>query len=293
MKNKKNSVLIFGITGLLGSTLYNYFKLNKNMLVYGVCRKTPNNKIYSKYKSEIIQNLDVNNNQELNEIFLKLRPKFVINCIGLIKSKINSRNISQSFIVNSLFPKKLSFYSEKFNYKLIHISTDCVFSGKRGGYFEKDIPDAEDIYGISKLLGETLTKNSMIIRTSIIGHHYKDKSGLLEWFLSQKKEIRGYSKAYFSGFTTLELSKILFKNIILKNRFYSGVYHLSSRPIDKYTLLKKISKLYKKEIIIQKDNSVVIDRTLNSKKLKKIIGYKTKSWDNMLKEMKNIYFYEK
>ena len=227
-KQKKSKILIFGITGLLGNMLYKYFREKNNFEIFGASRK---NKQYSKNTQNIKIIKNLKNENELNKIVETIKPRYIINSIGLVKSSINENNILETFYINSYFPKIIEKIATINNCKLIHISTDCVFDGKKGNYVEEDATNANDLYGISKILGECESKHSLTIRTSIIGHSNRDKKGLLEWFLSRKKKIKGYSKAYFSGFTTLELAKILHDNIIKKNNFQSGIFHLSSKKL--------------------------------------------------------------
>ena len=171
----------------------------------------------------------------------------------------------------------------------IHISTDCVFDGKKGDYSEKNSPNALDIYGISKKFGEVTMNNSITIRTSIIGHELNTKFGLLEWFLSQKKNkiINGFNKAYFSGLTTYELSRIIHKYFKNKNYKFTNLVHISGPRISKYSLIKIISQAYGRKNKIKKNNFLKVDKSLNSMLFRKLTGYKIKSWQNMINENKN------
>ena len=178
--------------------------------------------------------------------------------------------------------------STKNNFKLIHISTDCVFSGLRKNYSEKHKPDPKDLYGKSKLNGEFSSTKNLVIRTSIIGHELNNKRGLLEWFLKQKKEVYGYENAYFSGLTTYELSKIIYNKILFNKKIF-GLYHISGNKISKYRLLQKIKKIYKLNLKLNKENNFIIDRSLDCSKFIKKTGYKKVDWNKMIKENK-IFF---
>lgn len=281
---KKNKILILGVSGLLGSTLFKYFSSKKYFKVMGVNRINTKLNKSDKYL-KLVKN--INNDKEIEKVLKKVKPDYVINCIGIVKNNKNLNQMLKIFEINAFFPKKIEILSKIYKFKFIHISTDCVFKGDKGNYNENYIPDANDLYGISKILGECESENCLTLRTSIIGHSRRDKRGLLEWFLSQKKSIKGYNNAFFSGFTTLELSKIIHDNIIKKKKFQRGVFHLSSKRISKFNLLNKINKLYKKNINIIKYDKIKIDRSLNSSIFKKIINYKVKNWDQMLLEMKN------
>ena len=172
--------------------------------------------------------------------------------------------------------------------EFIHFSTDCVFTGKKGNYSEKDFRDAKDLYGISKKNGEDLKKNNtLILRTSFIGHELFDNKSLLSWFLKTKqKNIQGYSKAFFSGLTNLEISKFIY-SIIVKKNFYPGIFNLSGSKISKYELLKIINTKYKLNKSINKDEALKIDRSLLNKKIIKKFKFKNKSWNKLIDQMKN------
>ena len=196
----------------------------------------------------------------------------------LITNKVNT------IFLNSILPNKLSILALQHGIKLIQISTDCVFSGKKGSYIESDSPDPLDTYGRTKLIGETINDNSLTLRTSLVGHELLTKNGLLEWFLSQKHECTGFKNALFSGLTTMAIKKIL--ETILTNKLeLKGLYHVSSNVISKYDFLEKINQVYNKDIKINEDYSFNINRSLNSSALQKEIKYKVDTWDVMIKEM--------
>ena len=186
-------------------------------------------------------------------------------------------------------PHRLAKICVQRGVRLIHISTDCVFSGSKGMYTERDNPDAEDVYGKSKGLGELLDYPGVLtLRTSIVGHELNGNKSLLDWFLCQEKPVKGFSKAIFSGVTTLELARLI-KNILLTEPYLAGLYHVSSSPIDKYSLLTLVAKIYNKKIAITEDESLVIDRSLSSEKLKKAIRYSSPSWEKMLIDLYRFY----
>ena len=179
---------------------------------------------------------------------------------------------------------------------MIHISTDCVFSGKKGNYLESDQSDAEDLYGRSKFLGEVAyPPHSITLRTSIIGRELKTRLGLIEWFLSQKDKdtIRGYKRAIFTGFTTDELSRIIM-NKVIPNPELTGLYHVSSDPINKYDLLQIANQAFDRNINILPDEDFFMDRSLDSTRFRQITGYQPPSWLEMIQEMaKDQSFYNK
>lgn len=280
-----HKILILGISGMLGNTMFRYLSQNKDLVVYGAMRNRKYKSFFdNRLHQNIIDDLDIENESYLQNLFLKLQPNFVINCIGIIKQLKISDDIDTSTKINILFPHYLSKVSAIYNYKLIHFSTDCVFSGSKGNYVEADISDALDIYGKTKFLGEVKDNNSLTLRVSIIGHEINSNKSLIDWFLSQKKTIRGYTKAIFSGFPTVYLSEIIEK-IISEYYEINGIFHLSSDPISKYDLLKLVSKIYKKDINIIPDESLIIDRSLNSMFIKNKYNLSILGWSDMILKM--------
>jgi len=275
-------IYILGISGMLGSKLFKEF-LKKNYKIKGSTRVIP--KHFLNYKNYIDSNLDIFDIQKLKEKINKFKPNLIINCVGIIKQKISKTNEKNIFYINSIFPHELYKISNIIKARLIHFSTDCVFDGKKGNYDDKNETNANDIYGFSKALGELSYDNSITLRTSIIGHELSSKKSLLDWFLHlNKKNCYGYTKAYFSGLPTIEIFNFIQK-FLLKKKKISGIYNLSSSRISKYNLLKKISKVYSKNINIIKNNKLKIDRSLNSKKLKKLVDYKCPPWNILIKNM--------
>jgi len=226
----------------------------------------------------------------------EVKPDVILNCIGIVKQKEEAKDPIKSIEVNSLFPQRLASVCAERGIRLIHVSTDCIFSGKKGSYKENDIPDPEDLYGRTKLLGEVTKGNALTMRTSIIGHELKTKQGLLEWFLSQEgKKVKGFTKAIYSGFPTITLCNIL-KDIILTHKKIRGLYHVSGPSIDKYALLSKIKSQYGLNVEIERYDGFICDRSLDSSLFKKKTGFKPEGWDKMISDMyennktyKNIY----
>jgi len=278
-------ILILGSTGLLGSTLLKYFSKKNNYKCYGAIRKK-SDAIKLKYIKDIkLYKVDYKKKYSIIKVFNHINPNIIVNCIGITKQLVHKNKISEIIRVNSFLPH---FLAQIVNFqkkiRLIHFSTDCVFSGTKGNYKETDLSDAQDIYGKSKLLGEITYSNTLTLRTSIIGHELQTKYSLLNWFLDQKKFIEGYKNAFFSGLTTLEIAKVLDK-FIIPNTNLEGLYHLSGKKISKYDLLNLIKKVYKKDIKININRNVKINRSLNSKSLQIITGYKPNSWNKIIKEM--------
>ena len=282
----QNRVLILGATGMLGSTIFNYFTLKSGFDVWGTYRgEKPANGFIRGARAKIIPFQCGHPEYDVHRFLEEVRPAVIINCIGIIKQRAEAEDVLSAVPINTLLPHQLQTSAEKLGAKLVHISTDCVFSGTRGYYLEQDTPDAFDVYGLSKYLGEVKSKNSLTLRTSIIGHELGSKMSLLEWFLSQKKQIYGYTDAYFSGLPTSEVAKVIL-DILTKNIHLSGLYHLSANRISKYDLLSIINKVYGKNLDIIPCDRVKLDRSLQSHKLAEHTSYKTKPWYQLIFEMK-------
>lgn len=277
-------ILILGSTGMMGSAISKLIKNDKRFKIlctYKNYRKVKLIKLQKNQKKK----LNVFNFNEIKKIIITFKPDFIINCVGLIKQLSNEQNLNKTKFLNTTLPKKLSIVAKNRNFRIIHLSTDCVFSGKKGNYKERDKCDANDLYGISKFKGEIDSKFVLNIRTSIIGHELTSSNSLLNWFLTQKK-INGFKKAFFSGLTTLELSNIIINEMIVKNKISNGLFHVSGPKISKLDLLKIVKRIYKRKTIINIDNSFKIDRSLNSDKFTKLLKIKKKSWLNMIKEQR-------
>ena len=282
-----HDLMILGANGMLGHMLFKYFNFYSSLNTIGVLRDKSNLSNDPKlYKSKNIFELNIIEDNQLQKLINKFKPEFIINCVGIVKQHQDANNPLVSIAVNSLFPHKLNKLCQLFGIKLIHISTDCIFSGKTGNYTENDYSDSNDLYGRSKFLGEINTNNAITLRTSYIGEELVTKRGLLSWFLSQEGTIKGFSKAIYSGLTTLEIAKVIEK-FVLPNKSLKGIYHLSSNPIDKYSLLNIIKNEYEKDVIIMKDNDYKINRSLNSCKFQFETGYKPLKWEKSIKLLRD------
>ena len=268
-------VLILGSTGMLGHVLYDYLELNSKHSLFNVSFR---NKLNSKTKI-----LDVSKINLLEKFIEEIKPDFIVNCVGVL-IKGSNQNIKNAIQINAFFPHLLLELCDKLNCKLIHISTDCVFSGQDGGYNENSIKDAIDIYGKTKSLGEFNLEKHLCVRTSIIGPELKEKGeGLFHWLLKQKGEIFGFKNVFWSGVTTLELSKAL--EFSIENDI-SGLWNLTNEVIiSKYELLEKIINYFELNDINLKSNSDKI----SNKSLKTIrdINYRVPNYDQMINELKN------
>jgi dTDP-4-dehydrorhamnose reductase len=228
--------------------------------------------------------IDVRSMERLTEVFADFRPEAVVNCVGIVKQRASAHDAIPSLEINSLLPHRLSILCRALGARLVHLSTDCAFSGRVGMYHDDDPSDATDLYGKSKYLGEVGDPGCITLRTSMIGLELARKSGLLEWFLAQSGRIKGFRRAVFSGFTTAELSRLIEK-LLVDHPDASGVYHASAEPIDKYHLLVAIRDRLGREIEIVPDDDFHCDRSLDSSRFRAEFGYTPPSWDRMLDEL--------
>lgn len=284
-------ILILGSGGMLGSALFRLLP-DKEIDVYGTVRQASSTEIYQKSfinTANLFYDVDVLNKRQVSDVLSRLKPDYVVNCVGVIKQLDMSNDPLHVIPINALLPHSLADMANKVGSKLIHISTDCVFDGKKGDYVENDRADAEDLYGRSKQLGEITDKSHVLtLRTSLIGHELRSSYSLVDWFLSQEKTVNGYKKAIFSGFTTVEISNIL-KKYIFSNRKIHGLYHLAMNPISKFELLKLIRDVYRKDIDILADEEIEMNRSLNANKFNSLTGYSPPKWDSAVKALHDYY----
>ncbi len=278
-------ILILGGGGMLGHAAWKNFRNDFDAYVTfrGNFSDVERFRIFDKKKA--ICGVRVEDFQSFEQAIASVKPDVILNCIGIVKQIEAAFDAIKSIEINSLFPHKLALLCRNNNCRLIHLSTDCVFSGRKGFYTEKDVPDPLDLYGRSKLLGEVRDGNSLIIRTSIIGKELATKHGLLEWFLSQKnKSVKGYAGVIFSGFTATALCAIL-KNVITYYEDLKGIYHVSSEPISKFDLLSLIKEKMALNIEIITCDEFKCDRSLDSSMFRKETSYCPPSWEDMIDKL--------
>ena len=280
-------ILILGSNGLVGNTITRYFFEKENYQTIAILRDYSKLKLFQKkfhQKFLVIENiLDY---EKTKKIIKSVKPDILINCLGITNKEItiNPKQIEKFIIINSLFPHWLQRLCSNIGARLIHFSTDCIFSGKKGFYSEKDIPDPPDIYGRSKLLGELNYENTLTIRKSVIGHELETKKGLLEWFLAQNNYVQGYKNVIFSGITVLELARLIDTYIIPRSDL-KGILNISGQSISKFDLLKILANVYNKSIEIIPNESMNINRTLNGSQFNKLTGYRISPWSSLVKSM--------
>ncbi len=277
-------VVVIGATGMLGYSIFSNLSESTVLDVYGTVRSVEGLEKFFPSTDKLISDVDVKNFETLERSLIEAKPDVVINCIGLIKQHDISKQYIEAIEINALLPHKIAHLCDTLEARLIHFSTDCVFDGKTGDYVESELPTATDLYGKSKCLGEVDYGKHVTLRTSIIGHELKSSVSLIDWFLSQEGSVKGFSKAVFSGLPTVYVSKVL-EDYVLPNQYLSGLYHLSVDPIDKYSLISKISDVYSKQIEIEKFEDFVIDRSLDSTKFREETGFVPLGWDELVKLM--------
>lgn len=278
-------VLILGGSGMLGHKLVQV--LGEEFTVYSTARSSFSE--LSKYKifdqENTITGFDAMREDPIRKAIETCSPDVVINAVGIVKQRPESDDIVQAVTLNTILPHMCAKLASDYGYRLITISTDCVFSGKKGNYTEVDDPDAEDLYGQTKHWGEVEGENCLTLRTSIIGRELWSTRGLIEWFLSNRNNsVSGYASAIFSGFPTVVFADII-KRLITEHKDISGVYHVSSDPISKFDLLCLANELFDAGIQVVRSDRVTIDRSLNSHKFRMATGIRPRPWPEMMETM--------
>lgn len=267
-------LLVFGGTGMAGHMIIRYFKQRPEYEVYYTTRDQSDSEgIY----------VDVTDSTSVEKVIETVKPDISINCIGILNTHAE-RETKLAFQVNSLLPHQLAKLMERSGGKLIHISTDCVFSGNKGDYTETDLTDGTSIYAQSKQLGEVISNTHLTIRTSIIGPELKENGiGLFLWFMKQQGTIKGFEKVMWNGVTTLELAKAI--HYMIENNV-SGLYHLGSPDkISKHDLLTMIQEIYQKtDVTIIPDQTMIQDRSIRN--TRSDVNYKIQGYKEMLEEMR-------
>jgi dTDP-4-dehydrorhamnose reductase len=280
-------VLIIGAGGMLGSILLHTLTKEAHLIVRGTIRTEKVPAELQHIESQIISNMDICGQDTPSRLLNQERPDIVINAAVVRPNSGNADRVAQMIEVNSVWPHKLANATLERRIRLVHISTDGVFSGRTGCYRESDQPDPNSPYTISKLLGEPSSKNCLVLRTSLIGQAPCAKDGLVDWFVRHKGDVSGHRRSIFSGFPTTEMSTII-RDHILPNPALVGIFHLASDPISKFELLKKISKQYALNIEVIANDLVEINRSLNGHKFHFATGYVAPTWDKMIQDMHNL-----
>lgn len=285
MLDKKIKLLVLGATGMLGNAALRLFAQSPGYEVVGSARSPSALRLLPDELSDhVICNVDVENVDSLISLFAKVRPDVVINCIGLVKQLAEADDPLAAIPINALLPHRLARLCGMAGARLVHMSTDCVFSGAKGMYTEADMSDAKDLYGRSKYLGEVDYPHAITLRTSIIGHELSGAHSLVGWFLAQQGIVKGFRRAIFSGLPTVELARVIRDHVIPHPELH-GLFHVSAESINKFDLLTLIASAYRKTIHITPDDKLAIDRSLDSSRFRHATGYQPQPWPELVRRM--------
>ena len=278
-------VLVIGASGMIGSTVLRVLADRNDWQVQGTVRDASVKSLFpASLASKLIHGVDVMDPDTVVDLLGRFRADVVINCAGLTKHKEESSNPLACIAINALMPHRLAAACRLAHARLVHISTDCVFLGDRGGYNEFDLTDATDLYGKSKALGEVIDADSITLRTSTIGHELNSKYGLLEWFLSQQSRCIGFSRAIFSGLPTVTFAEVI-RDVVIPRPQLAGIYNVAAAPINKLDLLTLIRDVYRKEIEIVEQIDFSIDRSLDGTRFSEATGYVAPPWSELIRAM--------
>ena len=279
-------VLVLGASGMLGNAVLRLFAQSPDYQTSGSVRSSRSLRLLpSDLHPNVITGVDVENIDSLTRLFANVHPDVVINCIGLVKQLAEADDPLTAIPINALLPHRLARLCEVARARLVHMSTDCVFSGSKGMYMEADASDAKDLYGRSKYLGEVDYPNAITLRTSIIGHELDGARSLVGWFLAQEGSVKGFKRAIFSGLPTVEIARII-RDFVIPHPELHGTYHVSAEPINKYDLLQLVAQVYGKTIEIIPDDKFTIDRSLDSSRFRELTGYSPPNWTELVQVMR-------
>jgi dTDP-4-dehydrorhamnose reductase len=278
-------ILIFGGDGMLGHELLDAWRGRHELWATLRRPRAAYERHRHRFPEGTLYEVDVRRERDVVAAVGAARPELVVNAAGIVKQRPGSEEAVPTIEVNSLFPHHLAELCRGAGARMVHLSTDCVFSGAKGGYVESDRPDPTDLYGRSKLLGEVDEPHCLTLRTSIVGLELERKSGLVEWFLAQRGRIRGYRRAIYTGLTTREMARAI-HHLATQPARIGGIWHLSSAAISKYELLTALSRrLRRTDLEIEPDDQFACDRSLDSSALRSKTDYRVPSWDAMLDEL--------
>lgn len=278
-------VLVLGANGMLGHRVWSVCE--ERFDTWGTVRPqslAPTERWLAD-SGRVLMGVDATTDPALLRAFESVRPDVVVNCVGVVKQRPEAGDALISIAVNALLPHRLASLCSVAGARLIHISTDCVFSGRTGGYTEEDVPDAEDLYGRTKHLGEVRGPNALTLRTSIIGRELTRSTGLVEWFLSNRGgAVLGYRGARFSGVTTSVLARLI-AELISDHPSLDGLYQVASTPIDKFELLGLLNEAFGADVEITPTDDVRVDRSLVGNRLRLAVGWEAPSWPDMVEQL--------
>lgn len=283
---RQQNVLVLGATGMLGNAMFRVLAADERLNVCGVVRDVDRARRLLGLTTEenLFGGFDAYEPSTLEPLLQANRAPIIVNCVGLIKQSSSGNKVLEATPINALLPHKLALLAEEYAGRLIHFSTDCVFSGHKGNYVETDTPDARDVYGLTKYLGEVSGPHALTLRTSIIGHELSSSISLIDWFLSQNGSVNGFRKAIFSGLPTVELARAV-RDHVVPDAALSGLYHISAEPLDKYRLLTLVKAIYGHDVVVEPQDEFIIDRSLDSTRFRNATGWTPTSWPELLESM--------
>jgi dTDP-4-dehydrorhamnose reductase len=278
-------LLVLGVTGMIGSAMFRVLGRDSSCEAFGTVRNQSDRRFFdAEAIKRLVVGVDVENFDVLLQTFVTTRPDVVINCVGVTKHRMSGNDALIAIPLNALLPHRLAKLCEGFGSRLIHVSTDCVFSGTQGNYREDARPDADDIYGRTKALGEVDYPHAITLRTSTIGHELHSNFGLLEWFLAQSGSCKGFRRAFFSGLPSITFAQVV-RDLVIPRKDLTGLYHIAGKPVSKYDLLMCIAEAYNKSIVVLPDDAFIIDRSLNADRFQNATGYSPPDWKALIGEM--------
>ena len=286
MSDTRTRVLVLGGTGMLGHTLFERLSGRAELDVHATVRdpRPLDDRLDAEPRAAVHAGVDAAVPGAIERVVEEVRPDVVVNAIGVVKQVETAHDPATAIETNAVLPHRLARICSRAGARLVHISTDCVFSGSRGGYREDDPPDPPDRYGRSKLLGEPGGERALTLRTSIIGHELQTRHGLIEWFLAASGPVDGFRRAIFSGLPTVELARVIAEAVI-PNPELTGLHHVSAAPISKLELLQHVALQYDKAVEIVPRDDPAIDRSLDSTRFREATGYRPAGWPQLVAAM--------
>jgi len=279
------TVLVLGASGLLGNAVLRVLAQSPALRVVGTLRSDAVlSRLSAVTDAKVVLPVDATKFADLQKVMDDVQPTVLVNCVGATKHIEAGNDPSAAYMSNAVLPHTLAALTANAGCRLIHVSTDCVYRGTKGMYRESDLPDATDVYGQSKAAGEVYYRNSITIRTSIIGHEIDTRRSLVEWFLMQGAECKGFRKAFFSGFPTVTLARVIRDYVIPRPEMH-GLWHAAAPRVDKFDLLSMIARQYGKKITIHPDDNFLMDRALDGTRFREATGFVSPQWPELIAEM--------
>lgn len=281
------SVLVLGASGMIGNTIFRVLAMDRSLDVMGTVRTgDATARLPAAVRNRLVSGIEATQFETIERALAEHHPDVVINAIGIVKQLASAADPLVAIPLNAVLPHRLAKACDSVGARLVQLSTDCVFDGRGTMYRESDFASADDLYGRSKYLGEVDYPNAITLRTSTIGHELGNHHGLLEWFLAQSGSVRGFRKAIYSGLSTRELARVI-RDYVIPRPKLRGLFHVSGDVITKYDLLLLIRDIYGKQIAVDADDAVAIDRSLDSSRFRGITGYAPPPWVDQIREMRD------